>query len=154
MPDCAHTKKFEFYGRHLLLNFRGCRVNLDDVEMLKRDMIAAVTAVGATVLNCVSHKFSPHGVSLVLLLAESHASVHTYPEEQACFIDLFTCGRRIRVEPFAEIMAHYWQPASVNSELRERADPGFCSREAVSVGSLMLEQESPQTGLDLVSRPS
>ena len=122
MPERKLSKKFEFYGRHLLLDFRGCRVDLDDIELVKRDMLSAVTEVGATVLNCVWRKFEPHGVSLVVLLAESHASVHTYPEERACFIDLFTCGRRIRVEPFAEIMARYWQPESVASELRERCD--------------------------------
>jgi S-adenosylmethionine decarboxylase proenzyme len=123
MGQIEDSGKFEFYGRHLLLDFRGCRVDLNDVERLKQDMIAAVTSVGATVLNCVWHKFEPNGVSLVLLLAESHASVHTYPEERACFIDLFTCGRRIRVEPFAEIMADCWQPETVARELRERCDP-------------------------------
>jgi S-adenosylmethionine decarboxylase len=123
MADTTDTARFEFYGRHLLLNFRGCRADLNDVERLKQDMISAVTSVGATVLNCVWHKFEPNGVSLVLLLAESHASVHTYPEERACFIDLFTCGRRIRVEPFAQIMAERWQPETVSRELRERCDP-------------------------------
>jgi len=122
MPENT-SNQFEFYGRHLLLNFRGCRIDLNDVERIQRDMTEAVTEVGATVLSCISHKFTPQGVSLVLLLSESHASIHTYPEEKACFIDLFTCGRRIRVEPFGEIMAAKWQPESVSSEMRERADP-------------------------------
>lgn len=122
MQGAEDCERFEFYGRHVLLGFKGCRVDLDDVEILKRDMISAVTSVGATVLNCVWHKFEPKGVSLVLLLAESHASLHTYPEEGACFIDLFTCGRRIRAEAFAGIIAQCWQPESVSAELLERCD--------------------------------
>jgi S-adenosylmethionine decarboxylase len=104
---------YEFYGRHLLLNFRGCRINLNDVERLKQDMIEAVTEVGATVLTTVAHQFEPRGLSLVLLLSESHASLHTYPDEGACFIDLFTC----------EIMTQRWQPEFVSMEMRERKDP-------------------------------
>jgi S-adenosylmethionine decarboxylase len=119
-PD---SESFEFYGRHLLLNFRGCQVDLNDVERLRTDLTHAVTSVGATVLSCIWHKFEPQGVSLVLLLSESHASIHTYPEEKACFIDLFTCGRRIQVNPFGELMAQLWQPEWVSSEMRDREGP-------------------------------
>ena len=47
---------------------------------------------GATVLNAYCHRFTPQGVTVLLALSESHASIHTYPEYGACMVDVFTCG--------------------------------------------------------------
>lgn len=116
-------KHFDFYGRHLLLNFSGCEADLDNLEQIKCDMFRAVNSVGATILAHLEHKFDPHGVSVVLMLSESHASVHTYPEYNACFLDIFTCGDQIRVEPFGEILEKLWRPRWVNKQLHERFDP-------------------------------
>jgi S-adenosylmethionine decarboxylase len=116
-------KCFDFYGRHLLLNFSGCQADLDNLEQIKCDMFRAVNAVGATILAHVAHKFEPCGVSVVLMLSESHASVHTYPEYNACFLDIFTCGDQIRVEPFGEVLEKLWQPKWVSKQLHERFDP-------------------------------
>jgi S-adenosylmethionine decarboxylase len=117
--------QFEFYGRHLLLNFSGCAVDLNDVEAIRRDMSWAVEVIGATILSVVEHKFEPEGMSLVMLLAESHASVHTYPEHKACFLDIFTCGSTIRVDPFGEILADLWKPTNISRQIHERFDPKF-----------------------------
>ena len=86
-------------------------------------MFRAVNSVGATILAHLAHKFEPCGVSVVLMLSESHASVHTYPEYNACFLDIFTCGEQIRVEPFGEILEKLWQPQWVSHQLQERFDP-------------------------------
>jgi S-adenosylmethionine decarboxylase len=118
-------EQYDFYGRHLLLNFSGCKADLDDVEAIKRDMVRAVESIGATILNVLEHKFHPKGMSIVFLLAESHASIHTYPEHNACFLDVFTCGDTIRVEPFGELLQELWQPEHVSSHLHERFDPKF-----------------------------
>jgi S-adenosylmethionine decarboxylase len=118
-------QQFEFYGRHLLLNFSGCTVDLNDVESIRRDMSRAVEVIGATILSITEHKFDPEGMSLVMLLAESHASIHTYPEHKACFLDVFTCGSTIRVEPFGEILAELWKPTHVSKKMHERFDPKF-----------------------------
>jgi S-adenosylmethionine decarboxylase len=118
-------QQFEFYGRHLLLNFSGCTADLNDVESIRRDMSRAVEVIGATILSITEHKFDPEGMSLVMLLAESHASVHTYPEHKACFLDVFTCGSTIRVEPFGEVLADLWKPTHVSKKMHERFDPKF-----------------------------
>ena len=52
----------------------------------------AVTEAGATLCEVISHRFTPQGVTVLAMLAESHASVHTYPELGAVFVDVFTCG--------------------------------------------------------------
>jgi len=103
-----------------LLSFSGCKVDLDDAAVVKRDMIAAIDAVGARIIGQAESKFSPHGVSIVFLLSESHASVHTYPEHNACFLDIFTCGPRLHIEAFAETLQRLWLPDRVSTELRKR----------------------------------
>ena len=115
-------KRFDFYGRHLLLNFSGCEADLDNLDAIERDMIAAVNAVGATILAHLAHKFDPCGVSVILMLSESHASIHSYPEYNSCFLDIFTCGD-LRVEPFGELLEQLWRPKRVSKQLQERFDP-------------------------------
>lgn len=65
---------------------------LDDPDRLEAIIVAACTDAGATVLDTLVHRFDPHGVTVLALLAESHASIHTWPEVGAAFLDAFTCG--------------------------------------------------------------
>lgn len=116
-------QQYDFYGRHLLLNFSGCEADLNDVETIRQDMIDAVNAVGATILSHLEHKFTPEGLSIIFLLSESHASIHTYPEHNACFLDIFTCGDTIFVEPFGELLEERWRPRWVSRQMHERHDP-------------------------------
>jgi S-adenosylmethionine decarboxylase len=116
-------QQYEFYGRHLLLNFSGCLVDLNDLDMLERDMKYAIETIGATILSQVKHRFDPTGGSILFLLAESHASIHTYPEHNACFLDVFTCGREIDVLPFGTILERLWEPGHVSRHMHERFDP-------------------------------
>lgn len=113
---------FRFYGRHLLLNFTHCNIDLNDVARIRGDLVQAVAAVGATIISEMVHQFEPQGVSVILMLAESHASVHTYPEHGSCFLDIFTCGESLVVERFQESLVAAWQPAQVISQLIERRD--------------------------------
>ncbi|HEX5660796.1 MAG TPA: adenosylmethionine decarboxylase [Polyangiales bacterium] len=77
----------------MLVECRGCRREvLDDREALEEALRAAARAIGATVISAAFHAFSPHGVTGVLLLAESHLSIHTWPEYGYSAVDLFTCG--------------------------------------------------------------
>jgi S-adenosylmethionine decarboxylase len=80
-------------GRHLLLDLVGCDpARLDDEAALRALAAKAACVAGATVLSVHSHRFSPQGVTVVVLLAESHASLHTFPESGLAFWDCFTCG--------------------------------------------------------------
>ncbi|MBE9030251.1 adenosylmethionine decarboxylase [filamentous cyanobacterium LEGE 11480] len=116
-------QQFDFYGRHLLLNFSGCEADLNDLERIRQDMMDAVNHIGATILSHMEHQFDPMGVSVVLMLSESHASVHTYPEHKACFLDVFTCGHTIDVKPFGELLEERWQPRWASTQMYERLDP-------------------------------
>ncbi len=116
-------QQFDFYGRHLLLNFSGCEADLNDLERIRQDMIDAVNHIGATILSHMEHQFDPIGVSVVLMLSESHASVHTYPEQKACFLDVFTCGHTISVAPFGQLLEERWKPRWSSKQMYERLDP-------------------------------
>lgn len=80
-------------GRHAIID--GARADpflLNNRPVLKRLLKAACESAGATVLQVMSHHFSPQGVTVACLLAESHATVHTYPECGIYMADVFTCG--------------------------------------------------------------
>ena len=91
------TEKQEYLGRHAMAEFWGCKEYLDDREMLEKILKASAEKAGATVLKVISHKFEPQGVSVVTtaVLAESDASVHTWPEYGYAAISVFTCGNTV-----------------------------------------------------------
>ena len=108
--DCKSDH--EFFGRHLIASYFSCdRAALCDHRGLRRAMRKAVKASGATLLGTSDHVFPPHGYTAVMLLSESHASIHTYPESNACFVDLFTCGRTCSAEKFEAALRGYLRPA-------------------------------------------
>ena len=87
-------------GRHLLCEYHGCdRELLNRPDVIRAALQAAVTKSGATPLHEVVHAFSPHGVTGVIVIAESHFAIHTWPEYGFAAVDLFTCGET--VDPYA-----------------------------------------------------
>ncbi|RDV83430.1 adenosylmethionine decarboxylase [Ammonifex thiophilus] len=83
-------------GRHVLAEFYGCDFNaLNDVELVERAMVEAALEAGAEVRECVFHKFSPQGVSGVVVISESHLAIHTWPELGYAAVDVFTCGEKV-----------------------------------------------------------
>ena len=82
----------KFAGTHLLLDLWGAS-NLTDPELIDRALRDAAEAAGATILHSHFHHFGPDGgVSGVLVLAESHISIHTWPERGFAAVDIFMCG--------------------------------------------------------------
>jgi S-adenosylmethionine decarboxylase proenzyme len=84
-----------FTGRHVLAELDGASpVVLDDELYLRGALESALRECGATVCQVVSKRFSPQGVTVLALLSESHASLHSYPEIGSAFVDVFTCGQK------------------------------------------------------------
>lgn len=80
-------------GRHLLCEYHGCdRELLNRPDFIRAELLAAVTRAGATPVQDMVHSFTPHGVTGVVVIAESHFSIHTWPEYGFAAVDLFTCG--------------------------------------------------------------
>lgn len=83
-------------GRQILVEFYGCdKTVLGDTELIHKTMHEAAVASGATVVNEVFHAFNPAGVSGVVVIAESHLAIHTWPEYGYAAVDLFTCGTEV-----------------------------------------------------------
>jgi S-adenosylmethionine decarboxylase len=88
-----------FEGTHILLELRGvCDAFLNDQEFLRTQLVETAEVSGATVVQSVFHRFNPHGLSGVVVIAESHLAVHTWPEHGHACIDIFTCGHRVVAE--------------------------------------------------------
>jgi len=80
-------------GEHLITTFKLCdKEVLNDEERLKEILTKACILANCKVLKVVSHKFKPQGVTAMVLLEESHITIHTYPECKTAFVDIFTCG--------------------------------------------------------------
>jgi ornithine decarboxylase len=85
----------EFAGRHVLTEFSGVSPEvLDDAGFLCESLRRALERAGATVCELTFKRFEPQGITVLALLSESHASIHSYPESGSVFVDVFTCGRR------------------------------------------------------------
>ena len=98
-------------GKHLLVELNNCdHKMLDDINFIKEVMLAAANASGATVLGESFHQFSPQGVSGVLIIAESHLTIHTWPEHGYAGADIFTCGTRVQPEKAAEVIIARMKP--------------------------------------------
>ena len=106
---------YAFRGVHFFASYSDCDPEaLSDVSGLQLAMRAAVEQCGATILDESSWVFEPNGLTMVFLLSESHASIHTYPEHSACFVDLFTCGDKCSAEKFDEALRTYLKPKEVD----------------------------------------
>jgi len=92
-------------GKHLLLELKGCNKEvLNDVGFLRGALLAAAGEAGAIVLGESFHQFNPQGVSGVVIIAESHLCIHTWPEYGYAAADIFTCGNSVQPEKAAEIL--------------------------------------------------
>lgn len=117
----AEEPQYQFVGRHFVAQYYDCDpVALNNIKGLSTAMQQATIASGAQLLKSVDYAFEPCGFTLVLLLAESHASIHTYPEHKACFIDFFTCGTRCSAEKFDACLRSYLHPMRAVIEVKER----------------------------------
>ena len=92
-------------GYHILLELYGCDASvLNDTARVKEILTKAALLAGARIVGSAFHHFNPHGVSGVVIIAESHFSVHTWPEHEYAAIDIFTCGEDLKPDVACEYM--------------------------------------------------
>jgi len=83
-------------GIHLLIELTSCnRQKINNLDYLERTMAQAAEVAGATVLKTAFQDFNPQGVSGVVVIAESHLTIHTWPEYGYAAVDIFTCGTKV-----------------------------------------------------------
>ncbi len=92
-------------GTHLLVELRDCDHGvIGDVAKVRDALVEAARRARATVVEVAFHEFSPFGVSGMVIIAESHLSIHTWPEYGYAAVDIFTCGELIKPEEAANYL--------------------------------------------------
>ena len=86
-------------GRHLLLELFDCDLSaINNLEAVKAALVEAAKRAQATIVDVVFHEFNPFGISGVVVIAESHLSIHTWPEYRYAAVDVFSCGEVLQPE--------------------------------------------------------
>ncbi|MBK16430.1 MAG: adenosylmethionine decarboxylase [Prochlorococcus sp. SP3034] len=129
----SNDKKSDFHGKHLILELYECNHQKLNDELYLRCLINnSAKLAKATVLNLISNKFEPYGVTAIALLAESHLSIHTWPESNYAAVDIFTCGANMQPELASQFLIENLEasqnflktinrnyPLSIENKLRE-----------------------------------
>lgn len=106
----------EALGKQILVEYYDCdQSKLNDVSYIENSLIQATKASRATIISHNFHKFSPYGISGVVVIAESHVAIHTWPEYNYAAVDIFTCGDTIDPWVIQEHLKEYFESKNVSS---------------------------------------
>ncbi len=101
------TKKYS--GIHLIAEFWNGEI-VEDVSRMKKILAAAVKKANNTPLEVIIHKFQPQGMTGIVLLAESHIAIHTWPEFNYIALDIYTCGNKANPFKALEYLKEKFHP--------------------------------------------
>jgi S-adenosylmethionine decarboxylase len=97
-------------GTHLLVELRDCNPEiLKDLTRVKNALVSAAKEAKATIVDISFHEFNPFGISGMVVIAESHLSIHTWPEYSYAAVDIFTCGDIIKPEVAASFLIEQFE---------------------------------------------
>jgi S-adenosylmethionine decarboxylase len=103
--------EYSTFGRHVAIDTWGVDFDLlNNAEWLQQQMVEAAEACGATVLSVQAKQFDPQGATVLVLLSESHLSIHTYPERNFAAIDCYTCGDTVDPQVAIEYLVSVLKP--------------------------------------------
>lgn len=105
-------------GRQVILDLHKCSTqHLDDIAWVRATLTEAARHAHATIIDAIFHKFSPYGISGVVVIAESHLAIHIWPEKGYAAIDIFTCGPTLALRQAVDYLVDAFQ--SSNPQLSE-----------------------------------
>ncbi len=118
-------------GRHLLVELYHCDSKvIGDVRKIEEIMVGAAKYAKAHIVDVVFHNFNPNGVSGVVVIAESHLSIHTWPEYQFASIDIYTCGDTINPWKAFDYLKKHFKAGNVTALEMKR---GFLNKRNIKV---------------------
>src|SRR5215813_6486513 len=121
MLELADSLPAVTIGHQIVLDLYDCaRERLDSVDVVRTALIQTARAIGVTIVEAVFHKFSPWGVSGVVVIAESHLAIHTWPERRYAAVDIFTCGDVLEPKIAADYLAEMLGAGRVSQVRLER----------------------------------
>ncbi len=126
----CNDEKLINQSKHLLLELYRCDFEkLNDESFLRCSLNRAAKFAKATVLNLISYKFEPQGVTAIALLAESHISIHTWPESSYSAVDIFTCGQTMMPELASQYLIESLMAKEHSLRVIERNPPESISKQ-------------------------
>ena len=130
LSSFSNDPKLSHQSKHLLLELYRCdSEKLNDESFLRCTLNRAAKLANATVLNLISNKFEPQGVTAIALLAESHISIHTWPESNYSAVDIFTCGQNMLPELASQYLIEAFKAKEHFLRVIERNPPSAVSKE-------------------------
>jgi len=124
LDSFGDEEKLSHQSKHLLLELYRCDCEkLNDESFLRCSLNRAAKLANAKVLNLISNKFEPQGVTAIALLAESHISIHTWPESNYSAVDIFTCGQNMMPELASEYLIEALMAKEHSLRVIERNPP-------------------------------
>jgi S-adenosylmethionine decarboxylase len=106
--------EYSTFGRHVAVDAWGVDFDrLNSAEWLQAQMVEAAEVCGATVLSVQAKQFEPQGATVLVLLSESHLSIHTYPERGFAALDCYTCGETVDPQLAIDFMVSVLKPEKV-----------------------------------------
>lgn len=103
--------EYSTFGRHVAIDTWGVDFDLlNDADFLQSQLVEAAEACGATVLSVQAKQFEPQGATVLVLLSESHLSIHTYPERRFAAIDCYTCGDTVDPQSAIDYLVSVLKP--------------------------------------------
>jgi len=118
-PINAIVPKFTYAGTHVVADFWNGKI-VEDKKELEQLLRGAAKAARSTPLQVSIYNFKPQGITGVILLAESHIAVHTWPEINYVAIDIFTCGKEAHPKEALKFLQDYLQPERVDMKEMKR----------------------------------
>ena len=91
-------------GHQFIADIYGCGADISDPSVVRKVALEAAEIGNATLIKEVTHEFSPHGLSCVLVIAESHIALHTWPEHGYVAVDIFTCDLSVDGEKIIDFI--------------------------------------------------
>lgn len=116
-------------GRHLLIELMQCpRDILDSTKTVEKILLDTVTKINATLVSTSFHHFSPYGVSGVVVIAESHITIHTWPEHGYAAVDVFTCDHSIDYTLLEAYLTERFKAGSYSAQTINRGEQAIVAK--------------------------
>lgn len=114
------SKSCKYLGKHAIAELYDCdKELLNNVEKIEELLVESAIECGATIVEKCFHRFNPYGVSGVVIIAESHISIHTWPEYGYAAVDLFTCGTECKTKKaYDYLVSAFKSKKSIYNELQ------------------------------------
>lgn len=108
--------EYSTFGRHVAVDTWGVEFELlNNSEWLQAQMVEAAEVCGATVMSVQAKQFEPQGATVLVLLSESHISIHTYPERGFAALDCYTCGETVDPQLAIEYLVSVLKPSKIHA---------------------------------------